>query len=261
MYFGETQQAVPYGYPGMAQAPVQQEKFYNYLTPEEMESLKGKADQFSITPTSYEITRARCNHRSQNGEKDALIWDPNTGRVRCSICGYEFMPTDPDLSQDAIIEAKDKIVDLLQTIKLLFVDFNPDSAREFYQILPYIEKIPQLYDFAAKNFAKHDLNNTFFNQNYNMGTLAQFSQLQQMLGGGVVTTPGYQYQPQPMYQQPVYQQPAYAAGYPQQAYGYTPQPYQGFAPAPTQAPVAPTVAAPQAPAAAADTVVKQTVTV
>ena len=258
-----------YMYNGMA--PQQIQKFNNFLTDEEIKSLQAKKDDFNIAPTNTEIAKARCNHRSQDGTSDTLTVDPLTGKVRCSICGYEFLPLDADTSIDAIKESTSKLLDILQTIKLLFWDFPVDAAREFFQIIPYIEKIPRLYEYAANNFAKHDNPAYWSLANKNIGTIQQFQNLQNLFAGGM------------MFQQPMYQQqpmqpqfaPQAPAGYPQAAYAPQPNPFGGFAQPtvayqpmtsgfqynaqPTAPEVQPTVVAPQAPVTA-DTTVKQQVT-
>ena len=145
--------------------------------------------------------------------------------------------------------------------------------------IPLINKIPQLFEFAAKNMTKHETYNWQYN-NRNMGAINMFNNLQSMFAGGMMM----QQQPQPAYQQPMMQQTPFmggaSSGYPvSNGFGYPGasvanpafnQGYQpgapGFAYTPNvQAATAPaqaTVTAPEAPKApSGETTVTQNVSV
>ena len=242
-------------------------KQMNALSAEEIKQLQQERSQFSLGLTTREMLQGSCTHRSIDGMSDSLTYDPVTGIARCSICGYEFKPIEAETSLETIKDSCDTIVDILQTIKILYTDLPADAAREYFQIIPLIGKIPQLFEFAAKNFAKHEANNWQYN-NYNMGGISMLNNLNNMFGMGMGGMA-----PQPMYQQPMMnpQQPT-MAGYPQAAYGApmvgnafgyqgaSQVPPQGYAPTnpgfqyqptPQATPAAPTVSAPAAPADAA----------
>ena len=248
--------------------PAQQaQKFNNVLTAEEIQSLQQKDAQFSLGLTQEEILRGVCNHRNKEGDGDALVYDPVTGEARCTICGYTFRPVEQGITPEEIKNDVANVIDLLQTIKLMYVDLPAQAAKEYFPIIPLLEKIPMLFDYAAKNMTKHDAYNWQYS-NRNMGTMAMFNNLNNVLGG----IGGYQYQ-QPQYMgqpQPMMGQPA---GFPNAAYQQNPFGFQGasqYQPATNPAftyqapqqptPVAPTVAAPTAPAAA-DATVSQTVNI
>lgn len=280
--FDQTPTQQPYGAPmmggyqynGMGQPVV---KVQNVLTADEIKELQQQRSQFTLGLTERETKQAACNHRTIDGTSDSLVFNQVTGTATCTICGYEFRPVDADTTIDSIKEDTDRIVDILQTIKLLYTDLPGSAAREYFQIIPLIAKIPELFKFAAKNFASHE-NNAWQYNNANMGGFAMLQNLNSMLGGNFG-------QPQMMGQPGVYapQQPQMMGtpGFPQAAYapqpGVNPFGYQGasqpgyqpmsqgyqYNPAQGTTPVAPTVAAPTAPApeAAADTTVTQAVTV
>lgn len=262
-----------YGY-GMPQPQTQETKFHNVLTPDQINRLTAKVNQFSLAMTDEERLRGICNHRNKEGTSDTLVQDPITGEYTCQICGYRFRPVDPNLTTDEIQEAVNTIVDILQTVKLMYTDLPADAAADYFQIIPLIEKIPQLFEFAGKTMSKYSLNDQYAGRN--MGTMQMFNNLNALFGGGMG------------FQQPAYQQPA---GYPQQAgfgypgasagympgttgFQYTPQYNEDKVPAtfnPVAAaqpignpaampPVGNPVAAPQAPAVDQATV-SQTVTV
>jgi hypothetical protein len=199
-----------YSYQGMAQ-PMQ--KFNNVLTAEQIKQLQQKGNQFSMSLTEEEILRGICNHRNIDGTGDALTIDPLTGEARCVICGYKFRPIEPNVSTDEIKEDVERIVDILQTIKLMYVDLPAEAANEYFPIIPLIEKIPQLFEFAAKNMTKHETYNWQYN-NKNMGAVTMLNNLQNMFAGNMGFNPGMQ---QPQYQQPMMGAPM---GYPPMSNGF-----------------------------------------
>lgn len=243
-----------------------QTKVMNNLTEDEIKMLQQTATQFSLGLTQREQLQGACNHRSADGMRDTLVYDEVTGIARCTICGYEFRPLEPNTSIDDINEAKDKIIDILQTIKLLYTDLPAEAGREYFQVIPLLMKLPELFQFAAKNFSKHEIMNGWQYQGQNMGGIAMLQNLGNFLGSGM--NPMYMQQPQMVNpQQPM---GGMAAGYPQAAYGMPGQNafgYNGasqpmmsqpvntgyaYQPGQVSTPVQPTVAAPTAPVTPAD---------
>lgn len=268
--FEQTNPQFAGGYQYYNGMPVQQaQKFNNVLTSDEIKSLQQKDAQFSLGLTQEEVLRGVCNHRNPEGDGDALVYDPVTGEARCTICGYTFRPVDASLKPEDIKESVANVIDVLQTIKLMYIDLPAQAAKDYFPIIPLLEKIPQLFEYAAKNMTKHDAYNWQYS-NRNMGTMAMFQNLNAMFGA----MNGMQYQQPQFQQQPMMGQPA---GFPNAAYGQpNPFGYQGasmyqpgtnpaFAYTPSQqaTPVAPTVAAPTAPTApaAADATVTQSVNI
>ena len=208
-----------YVYNGYAAAPAP--KVRNVLSDEEIKELQQERSQFSLGITSREAKQAACNHRTADGTRDSLVYDQETGKARCTICGYEFRPIEPDTSYESIVDATDRLIDIVQTIKMMYTDLPANAAREYFQIIPMIKKIPQLFEFAAKNFAKHEYD-AWGLKNYNMGGMALLNNLSSMFGASqyAAPQPGYYAAPQ-----------GYAA--PQPGY-YAPQ---GVPMTPPQAPV------------------------
>lgn len=260
MNFGGTPQMGMGGYYYNSQPVQQQPKVMNVLTDDEIKQLQQTSNQFSLGLTQKEALQAACNHRVADGSRDSLVIDNLTGTVRCTICGYEFRPVDENSDPNDIKDAADRIIDILQTIKLLYTDLPATAAREYFQIIPLIAKVPQLFEFAAKNFNKHEFNAWQYN-NQNMGGIAMLQNLGNMFGQ------------QPFMNAPVMgQQSGMAPGYPTAPMMGQPAPFdpstqqanpfgfagasqpvnQGYMYQPTQqaAPVTPTVTAPAAPAQA-----------
>lgn len=272
-----------YNYQGM---PQPQQKWSNVLTPEQINRLRKSENEFSLGITEEESLRARCNHRSDDGTHDTLVFDPVTGEARCTICNYKFRPIEPNISFDDIKDDVSRILDLLQTIKLMYIDLPDQAAAEYFQIIPLIEKIPQLFEYAAKNMTKHETYNWQYN-NGNMGAMNMLNNLQQAFSNGMnmmgqqqmgapmgmgvpngmpvgMVPPAMQYQQQPMAAPMMNNGFGYpgAGSYQPQTAGYQFTPNQpapvANAPATQSAPVT----APTAPDATAETAtVQQTVTV
>ena len=277
--------------------PVQQpQKISNLLTEEEIRELQKNDNKFTLGLTNLEAMKSACTHRQVNGLQDSLSYDSNTGIARCAICGYEFMPLDYRTNYEEIKAMCDNLQNVLQTIKLLWPDI-PANAREFFQIIALIDKIPQLFEFAAKNFNKNEFD--LWNQSYSsmagmnlLNNLGNILGAQQMAFGGpqpqpqMGYAPGFAPQPNPtMYNPQAAGAPVGAVapgagmmnpfGYdgasvapapvaPQQGYAYVPTqtaaPVQPSVPTPNAAPVQPTAPAVDANKAA-ETTVTQTVTV
>ena len=276
-YYGQQQTGIPYGatpYGANMYGQPQQTVRKNTLTDAEIDMLQKNNNEFNMGLTETDVLKAKCNHRQKDGVTDSLVELPD-GSCQCTICGYKFKPIDAGVDREKLQAAVDDVVDIAQTIKLLFVDLPEPAGSEFMQIIPLMEKLPKIFDMAVKNYAKHDPSSYNIMGNHNLGTAALFQALT-----GFMNQPYNSY-----YQQAPVQQPQQPYGYdpnvgmtggmytaPQYGYGavptngfgapgiYQPQTtgYQ-YAPtgAPQQAPVQPQAApqpqAPVAPAPTADT--------
>lgn len=264
------QNYAPYGMNMMGAQQPQNPNNYRVastLTPDQIRMLRNQGSTFSLGLTQEEMLRAICNHRSEDGLSDTLVYDPVTGTAKCTICGYEFRPIDPAVDYETIKEDVKRVEDILQTTKLMYIDLPQEAAKEFYPIIGMLEKVPQLVEYAAKNMAKHDNYNYMYNDR-NMGAAAMFANLSNMFSNMSMNyaqapqQPNYGFYNQPAgFPQAAYPQAApNPFGYNGSAPAYTPGTPNGFAYQPGQAtPAAP--AAPQAPAPATDATVTQTVTV
>lgn len=269
MLFGDgTQQGGYYGQQPYFGAPYGAQPMYgqatqsvrkNVLTDAQIDMLQQNNNEFNMGLTETEVLKAKCNHRVKDGTADSLIELPD-GTCQCTICGYKFKPIDAGVDREKLQNAVDDVVDIAQTIKLLFIDLPEPAGSEFMQIIPLMMKLPQIFDMAVKNYSKHDTNPYGNMANRNLGTAALFQAIT-----GYMNQPYYQQAPvQQPYVDPnaaAYAQPQYFNTAPQ--YGYGAVPTNGFG-APgiyqpqtagyqyvpnTGAPVAPQVAAPQTQAA------------
>lgn len=210
------------GYMYNQQPPV---KPANPLTNEEIAAMRSTAGQFTLAMTKDEMIKGICFHVDENGNP-TTITNPD-GSTTCTLCGKTWRSD--ELTQKQVEDAVDSVLSILQTIKLLYINFPNQAAREYYQIIPLLEKIPGLYKIASDNF--HMYEGSYMN-GYANGNVSPFALFGQISGG---------YQNMYQYQQT---NPYQAAGQPMM--GAAPQqnmynPMYGqpqVAPVPPQAPMA-----------------------
>ena len=162
-FMGNPYGAMPNQYYNPNPLNSQPTKISNLLTEEEIRELQKNNENFSLGLTTMDTYRSACTHRQPDGLHDSLTYDRTTGIARCTICGYEFEPLDANTTYEEIVDYCHKLQNVLQTIKLMWPDI-PASAREFFYSIGLIDKIPKLFEFAAKNFNKNELD--LWNANY-----------------------------------------------------------------------------------------------
>ena len=133
--FDQTYGANPYGMQGGYQFNGMQNgqmpKIPNVLNAEEIKELQQQRSQFSLGLTKKESLQAACNHRTADGMQDTLVYDNVTGIATCTICGYQFRPVEAEATYETIKEASDRLVDILQTIKIMYTDLPAEAAKEY----------------------------------------------------------------------------------------------------------------------------------
>lgn len=131
-----------------------QTKIGNILSEEEMGKLIQKGNQFSLAITEMERLKAICTHRFANGT-EALV-DIGGGAQRCQICGHEFLPVPVMTNKEDIKNQIEGTKDILQTIKLLYLDMPAEAAREYFVLIALLDKVPDLFECACKDFVRHE---------------------------------------------------------------------------------------------------------
>lgn len=217
-YYGQPYNGAQYasqnlfGAPGYSVNQTAPPKLTSTLTEEQIKQLQNTGDSFSLQLTEEDILRGVCVHRYKDGSS-ALIDNPD-GSSTCRICQHNFYFG--EYKEEEVKEATDIILNILQTTKLLYLDMPDQAAKEYYQIIPLIAKIPKLFKIAADNFRRHD-NIPGFVPGQSMNPFMIF---------GAMTSPGgFQYAP---VQQPGYQ--GYGYGVPQMnqpMYGQPQPPFAG----------------------------------
>lgn len=267
--FGGYQQmgGVPFNN-GMTYAQQNMPKQSNPLTNEEIQLLRKKDNPFSLQITNEQRLKGICFHLDENGN-NAIITNQD-GSNYCPICGHTWFSQ--DVTKEEAEDITQRFISLLQNIKTMYINFPNQAAREFFQIIPLCEKVPELLKIASDIFKNYEGmaggymngNNPFalFNQigsgafgfgyNPNMQQYAQtnpmmYQQPQQQMAAQAPVQPGANPFVQQGYPQPA--APVYNNGYAAPV-GYQPTTQAGYQYQPGQVPATP-VAQPQQPAAPA----------
>lgn len=203
-YFGN-------GYMGQGMIPNQYQngpKTGNWLSPEKLAMLRKGMTQFKLSVTEDEMAKGQCNHYDPQTGISALIPDQDgSGGCSCRLCGTHF--NTKNYSTEEVHDAVQNILDILNTIKIMYLSIDPASALEYFQIIPFIEKIEQLYTIAINDFKKYEGVDSFSYANqanpFNIFSMMTNPGMGMGMMGQQMNM-GYQ---QPMYgQQPTYgQQP------------------------------------------------------
>ena len=233
------------------------------LTDEQIAKLQQTDGAFSMKVDQEDLWRSACTHKRKDNGMSTLVQNTD-GSYTCTICHETFNLCDSDKSE--IEGAVKTIVDMLQTIKTVYLDAPEELIVQYMQQIPLLKKMPQLWDRAMKNFALYDNTMNPLNPINNPG-MSSFAAMQNLLYNPYAFNPmgatapmaapyGYQQQPMmasapvaaPMAAPYGYQQPMMDPNANPMAYGY---PNAPVAPMPG---VMPGMAAPQvaqAPVAAA----------
>lgn len=161
------------------------------LNKEEAATLKKKDPGFVLKSTEDEILKAKCTHRDPNLRKPTLV---QTGErtYKCLQCGEEFNIV--DAPEEEIEKYVSTIIDILQTTKMMYVNMPPQAVTAYFNMIPFLEKLPRLYKIAQDVFKRATGANTL--QTYGNATGDVFAQLANSVGAGFGGYPYYQQQPQ-----------------------------------------------------------------
>lgn len=200
-------QGQPMYYNQQMQAPSNQ----NALTNEEIQRLRSlrPTTSLNLSVDQEEVLRAMCTHKD-NGRDVVQIVQDGSGDVWCPICGKRWSPE--QLTQEEVQSLVDRLIAQMQNTKWAG-EFPVNVVREFFAMMPLIEKFPELYKYGMKNF------NKFMGQNgmYSAQDANIYAMYNGLFSGGGAYGYGQQYANP--YQQPqmggYYQQVAQA----QQAVG------------------------------------------
>lgn len=219
----------------------QQPKTLNWLPNEDYALLQKGLSQFSLSVTKEELAKGQCNHYDKNAGNTTLIPDPDgSGGCTCTICGTHFYSK--DFTKEEIEAAVANILDILNTIKIMYLSIDPSAALEYFQIIPFIEKIPALYNIAVQDFKKYEGVDSFIPNNASMNPFNVYAMMMNNPGFGMGMVPqqqmnmasqmmpqqGYGFQPQQQMGMPQ-QTPQQQMNMAQQGYGFQPNMNAGFA--------------------------------
>ena len=203
--------------------PQQMPKRSNYLTDEEMDELIQQRQDFNLALTREEQLKSICNHIDKDG-RDMLVQDKDDPEyVVCKRCGQRFKPLLTDAPVEYIKGLSQEYINVLQTIKLMFVDMPTDIARSFFTTIGLAQKTPELFKLAAQNMSKYYVN-PYAQQKQSESYMGLLNNFMNGAGGGF----GFQ---QPQYQQPMMGGMGMNNGYAQNPFGYAgaqAQPVYGY---------------------------------
>lgn len=188
-------------------------RFTNPLTEEDKKMLKTQGG-FSLFVDDKDMKRALCTHK--DGDQISLRENAD-GTQTCWVCGKTFNIV--DTTPETVTDITNQFLDVLESIKTYYLDIPEGVVKEFFQMIPFIAKTPEIYKLALDNF--HSYENPMTSA-YNQG-----NQLFGMYDS--MSSPGYAYNPN--FQQPMM---GYGMGMPQQPQ-YAPQGYTMPAPMPNGA--------------------------
>ena len=169
------------------------------LTAEELKMIATQnPSKIDITITEVDKLRAICNHKDQNRIDRVVQINDGSGDVFCPLCNYRWSPE--NLSKEEVKELCDKLIAAMQNAKWVG-DYGVQLTRDYFAMIPLLEKFPDLYEYAMKQFNKYCNTNGYNNAN----DAAIYNQYNSLMG---YSTPGYNYgyAPQPQ-MQPQYGQP------------------------------------------------------
>lgn len=146
------------------------------------EKLKEGGGAFKMAITAEEMEKAVCCHRDNN--QGYLVSTNNPDRpneYRCTICGEVFNLLEGITPQDVSNGVAD-MHDILNTIKVMYVDMPPQLINEIFQILPIIDRIDKLYNISADRFNQF-IGNTPQQGQYMNNTINGFQGYNMMMNG------------------------------------------------------------------------------
>lgn len=200
----------------------------NNLSPDEITALRQNQSNLVLGIDQVDYMKGACNHHDNNGNITCTM--NQDGSYTCNICGEKFYYM--SYSQQDLEDTVSRMLDYLQTMKMMFVDLPPEAAKTFFQIIPLIKKLPKLYEVANSNFSKYEAygNGSIYPQYVNPYTMINNLTHGGMMGYGINN--GY-LSPYSMYGNGVYYNaPMNPAGNnfmtpPQSPYGFNGQNYYG----------------------------------
>lgn len=163
--------------------------FTQPLSQEDVDSLRKNDKLFTLKVDKTELDRSICTHKypgTNNYSTDQT--NDGTGDLVCRICGARFNPD--SITPEKVTETVKDMDNILQTCKLLYVNIPPAVARQYFAMIPFINKLPMMYKVSLENFQRN--NPQAFN---NVGQVNPANNLlnafKSVIGGGY----GYGYDP------------------------------------------------------------------
>lgn len=142
----------PAGYAG----PVARPAMSTGISKEERNLLKSQQEMFDLNVTPEQLAYAACSHKTEDGKSYDVVPVPGAapGTMMCRTCKAVMNPD--VVTEKYVEEVKEKFLNTLQTMKLLGVDLSNDVIRQYFSMIPYIERLPLLYKMISTTFDRYN---------------------------------------------------------------------------------------------------------
>lgn len=127
-------------------------KFRNPLTAEERAALTKTRDAFNLKVTDEEMGVAVCTHKI-DGTSQYDVDPLGDGRVICRTC-KTIMDPDAVVNEERVQAAVDEVLNYLQCAKLIDSGLNAEIIRNYFPMIAYIKKLPQLIRILFAEYKK-----------------------------------------------------------------------------------------------------------
>ena len=119
------------------------------LTQEEIKKMMHGGNAFNLNIDPDELNRAYCTHKDHG---TIVLQNAGDDLSFCPICQKTFRLEPLDVEIDELVQA---MINVLQSIKTYYVDIPEEYVKQFFIMIPLLEKVPQFYKMAASNFKKY----------------------------------------------------------------------------------------------------------
>ena len=117
----------------------------------------------------------------------------------CTICGARLNPD--DLTHEKVEQIVRDFKNVMECCKLMYVNIPETVVRQLFTILPFVDKIPKLYDIAVENYSRF-APSASSTQDVYMQNNGLFNSFREITNGGTMGYPMYNMGGMP--QQPAY---------------------------------------------------------
>lgn len=161
----------------------EQVQFTQPLSPEEVKELRKNDDFFSLKVSTNDLNRAVCTHKIPGTNQYSIEpCNDNSGDVVCTICGARFNPD--ELTEEKVKKSVHDIVNVLESIKLMYTTIPTGVARQFFAMIPFLKKTEQLYKIAVDCYIRTNPSAGVTQDVYNTNGL--LNSYRQIIGGGMM---------------------------------------------------------------------------
>ena len=130
----------------------------NLLSAKEIEYLQNSNVEAILNISKRDVLRGLCTHIDHTGETVVQELKDGSGNVWCPICNAVWDPRglDKEEVQKIVLE----VINCIQNMK--YMNTLPETVgRDFYSVIPILEKLPELYEYAHEIFMREPVNEPF----------------------------------------------------------------------------------------------------